>query len=192
MSIIKRHPAEYKIRWIEEYIGRLFRRTLVDYDMDVMLGIHHWEKMKRLVYRGKRYAITVRNLYSDLKITFVNEVKVDVLFEYGFFESITITKANKKEYTFKESDFSRLNLNDIQNMYVLKVQGKLKHLEGTTEYFVIPQKGTFETSKEARSETLGELRLRLHIEKQRSLFLHSCMLLFGSIPVPFSWGKSVL
>ncbi|GKB33076.1 hypothetical protein Tco_0872477 [Tanacetum coccineum] len=77
--------------WIEKHIGILFKRTLVDYDMDAMLGIHHWEEMKRLSYRGKISATTIRKVYSDLKITFVDEVKVDVLFEYGFLESITVT-----------------------------------------------------------------------------------------------------
>ncbi|GJV47335.1 hypothetical protein Tco_1026364 [Tanacetum coccineum] len=42
-----------------------------------------------------------------------------------------------KKYTFKESDFSRLSLNDIKDMYVLKVQGKLKNLGGTIEYYLV-------------------------------------------------------
>ncbi|GJV18322.1 hypothetical protein Tco_1367342 [Tanacetum coccineum] len=108
LFITKCHAAEYKIEWIEEDNGNLFRRTLVDYDADAMLGIHHWEKMKRLSYRGKRSATIVEKVYSDLKITFVDAVKVDVLFEYGFLESIIVTRADKKKYTFKESDFSRL------------------------------------------------------------------------------------
>ncbi|GJW74119.1 hypothetical protein Tco_0133489 [Tanacetum coccineum] len=74
------------------------------------------EEMKRLSYRGKISATTIRKVYLDLKITFVDEVKVDVLFEYGVLESITVTRADKKKYTFKESDFSRLNLNDIEDM----------------------------------------------------------------------------
>ncbi|GJW51109.1 hypothetical protein Tco_0092460 [Tanacetum coccineum] len=94
LSMTKRHFAEYKIGWIKEDICRLFRRTLVDYDVDVMLGIHHWEKMKRLIYRGKRSAITVETVYLDLKITFVDAVKVDVLFQYGFLESITVDSKN--------------------------------------------------------------------------------------------------
>ncbi|GKE91874.1 hypothetical protein Tco_1572969 [Tanacetum coccineum] len=106
LFMTKCHVAEYKIGWIKEDICRLFRRTLVDFDVDVMLRIHHWEKMKRLIYRGKRSAITVKTVYLDLKITFVDAVKIDVLFHYGFLESITVTKADKKKYTFKESDFS--------------------------------------------------------------------------------------
>ncbi|GKA69256.1 hypothetical protein Tco_0775320 [Tanacetum coccineum] len=119
LSITKRHAAEYKIRWIEEDIGRLFRNTFVEYDMDDMLGIHHWPKMKKLSCRGKRVVVTNGKVYSDLKITFVDEVKVDLLFDYRFLESITMTRVDKKKYTFKESDFSRLNLNDIEEISVI-------------------------------------------------------------------------
>ncbi|GJR73741.1 putative reverse transcriptase domain-containing protein [Tanacetum coccineum] len=73
--------------------------------------------------RGKRANTTTGKVYSDLKITFVNEVVVDELFECGFLKSITVTRADKKRYAFKESNFSRLNLNDIEDMYVLKAQG---------------------------------------------------------------------
>nr|GEU31394.1 hypothetical protein [Tanacetum cinerariifolium] len=59
LSITKRHAVEYKIRWIKKDIGGLFRNTLVKYDVDAILGIHHWDKMKRLAYRGKRSAVTI-------------------------------------------------------------------------------------------------------------------------------------
>ncbi|GJY83549.1 hypothetical protein Tco_0496925, partial [Tanacetum coccineum] len=37
---------------------------------------------------------------------------------------------NQKEYTFKEADFSRLHLNDIEDMFLLYVQHKLHNLTG--------------------------------------------------------------
>ncbi|GKE40438.1 hypothetical protein Tco_1463843 [Tanacetum coccineum] len=86
---------------ISKDIGKLFRKTLVSYDIDAMLGIHHWEKMKRLAYRGKRAVTYVRKVYLDLKITFVDEVIVDDLYEYRFLESITVTRADKKKYTLE-------------------------------------------------------------------------------------------
>ncbi|GJU63281.1 hypothetical protein Tco_1245116 [Tanacetum coccineum] len=37
-------------------------------------------------------------------------------------------RSDKKEYTFGYADLPRLNLNDIEDMYLLKVQDKLHHL----------------------------------------------------------------
>ncbi|GKD07202.1 hypothetical protein Tco_1186887 [Tanacetum coccineum] len=48
---------------------------------------------------------------------------------YGFLSSIVVRKSDKKEYTFSYADLHRLNLNDIEDMYLLKVQDKLHHLE---------------------------------------------------------------
>nr|GEU76782.1 hypothetical protein [Tanacetum cinerariifolium] len=64
---------------IEEDIGRLFINGLVVFDVDARFGIHHWERMKRLAYRGKRATTSVEKIYSDLKITFVDAIKVDLL-----------------------------------------------------------------------------------------------------------------
>ncbi|GKB84437.1 hypothetical protein Tco_0956709 [Tanacetum coccineum] len=38
---------------------------------------------------------------------------------------------------FMESDFPRLNLNDIEDMYLLKIQDKIHHLDGVDEYDLI-------------------------------------------------------
>nr|GEW34165.1 hypothetical protein [Tanacetum cinerariifolium] len=74
-------------------------------------------RKKRLAYRGKRATTNVINVYSNLKISFIATVKVDLVYEYGFLESIIVTRADKKKYTFKESDFfGQLNLNEIEDI----------------------------------------------------------------------------
>ncbi|GJZ53995.1 hypothetical protein Tco_0608880 [Tanacetum coccineum] len=115
----------------KKYALSITKRPATEYnDEDVALGIH--QKMQKLFYKGKRASVTKGNVYSDLRITFVKEVKVDHQFEFRLLDSITVIRADKMDYTFKESDFSHLNLNDIEHMYVLKVHRKLHHLEGTT------------------------------------------------------------
>nr|GEW84879.1 hypothetical protein [Tanacetum cinerariifolium] len=118
MDLMNRNPVpfanegRYLFDKVTEEADELFRSTLVEYNVEAILGIHQWEKMKRLAYK-------------------------DLLYEYGFLESITMTRADKKKYIFKKYDFSQLNLNDIKDMYVLKTQGKQKHLRGTTEYYLM-------------------------------------------------------
>nr|GEV86336.1 hypothetical protein [Tanacetum cinerariifolium] len=51
LSITKHLTTKYKIWWIEEDIGNLFRKTIVEYDEDVALGIH--QKMQNSFIRAK-------------------------------------------------------------------------------------------------------------------------------------------
>ncbi|GKE04405.1 hypothetical protein Tco_1396423, partial [Tanacetum coccineum] len=43
---------------------------------------------------------------------------------------IVVRRANQKEYAFREADFSRLHLNDIEDMFLLYVQHKLHNFTG--------------------------------------------------------------
>ncbi|GJW66854.1 hypothetical protein Tco_0121278 [Tanacetum coccineum] len=47
---------------------------------------------------------------------------------YKHLEWITICRDDDKLYTFKEGDYNRLRLQDIEDMLLLLVQGKLKNL----------------------------------------------------------------
>ncbi|GJY20813.1 hypothetical protein Tco_0393379 [Tanacetum coccineum] len=48
----------------------------------------------------------------------------------GYLEDIVMRRVDRKLYTFKEGDFSRLLLNDIEDMLLLHVQHKLFNLDG--------------------------------------------------------------
>nr|GEW03692.1 hypothetical protein [Tanacetum cinerariifolium] len=52
-------------------------------------------------------------------------VKFDKQFGYGYLEEIVVRRVDQKEYTFKEGDFPRLHMNDIEDMLLLHVQNKL-------------------------------------------------------------------
>ncbi|GJT88419.1 hypothetical protein Tco_1070136 [Tanacetum coccineum] len=47
---------------------------------------------------------------------------------YGFLSSIVVRRSDKQEYTFSYADLPKLSLNDIEDMYQLKVQDKTHHL----------------------------------------------------------------
>ncbi|GKC86309.1 hypothetical protein Tco_1142026 [Tanacetum coccineum] len=52
---------------------------------------------------------------------------------YGFLSSIVVRISDKQEYTFSYADLPRLSLNDIEDMYLLKVQDKTHHLHSEDE-----------------------------------------------------------
>ncbi|GJU54456.1 hypothetical protein Tco_1228170 [Tanacetum coccineum] len=49
-------------------------------------------------------------------------------YDYGHLEEIEVCRDNQKLYTFKEGDFKRLRLQDIEGMLLLLVQQKLTNL----------------------------------------------------------------
>ncbi|GJY36675.1 hypothetical protein Tco_0422053 [Tanacetum coccineum] len=46
-------------------------------------------------------------------------------------------RVDGEDHVFKEADYLELSLNDFEDMYLLKVQGKLHHLDGELEYDLI-------------------------------------------------------
>nr|GEX42650.1 hypothetical protein [Tanacetum cinerariifolium] len=87
------------------------------------------------VYHKTRKApITRGGVYSNSKIVTVTHVEVERKYDYGFLIRIDVKRADREIYTFKESDYSRLSLNDIRDLYLPKVQGKLHHLPSKAEY----------------------------------------------------------
>ncbi|GJV23256.1 hypothetical protein Tco_1375951 [Tanacetum coccineum] len=69
------------------------------------------------------------DVYSTKRILSVISVKVNEWYGYDHLEEIVVKRAYQQLYTFKEGDFKRLHLNDIEDMLLLIVQNKLNTLE---------------------------------------------------------------
>ncbi|GJV53580.1 hypothetical protein Tco_1449321 [Tanacetum coccineum] len=65
-----------------------------------------------------------------MKILNIISISVDNQFGYGYLKEIVVIRANQKEYVFNEAKFSRLHLNDIEDMLLIYVQNKIHHLKG--------------------------------------------------------------
>ncbi|GKA66002.1 hypothetical protein Tco_0765810 [Tanacetum coccineum] len=72
---------------------------------------------------GKKYAASTTKSKAS-------RVKVNEWYVYGYLEEIVVKRADQQLYTFKEGDFKRLHLNDIEDMLLLIVQNKLNNLDG--------------------------------------------------------------
>ncbi|GJT84070.1 hypothetical protein Tco_1058412 [Tanacetum coccineum] len=60
----------------------------------------------------------IPKLWGSFKILSIVRLSIDKQFGYGYLKEIVVRRANQKEYTFKEADFLRLHLNDIEDMYL--------------------------------------------------------------------------
>ncbi|GJR46086.1 hypothetical protein Tco_1314189 [Tanacetum coccineum] len=71
---------------------------------------------------------SARDVYSKHKILAVTKLKIVEWHNYKHLDWITIRRNDDKLFTFKEGDYNRLRLQDIEDMLLLLVQGKLRNL----------------------------------------------------------------
>ncbi|GJS05177.1 hypothetical protein Tco_0321685 [Tanacetum coccineum] len=69
------------------------------------------------------------DVFSRKRIIAVTHVKVMKWYGYGYLEEINVRREDQSLYKFKEGDFPRLNLRDIEDLLLLLVQKKLSNLE---------------------------------------------------------------
>ncbi|GJU25734.1 hypothetical protein Tco_1164355 [Tanacetum coccineum] len=82
----------------------------------------------------------VPTLWSPMKVAYdeyamwgiphwVTHVKVMKWYDYDYLEEIVVRREDNILYTFKEGDFPRLNLRDIEYMLLFLIQKKLSNME---------------------------------------------------------------
>nr|GFB50226.1 hypothetical protein [Tanacetum cinerariifolium] len=68
------------------------------------------------------------DVYSKRRIIAVTDLKIVEWHNYKHLDWISIRRDDDKIYKFKEGDFKRLHLQDIEDMLLLLVHGKLSNL----------------------------------------------------------------
>nr|GEZ30800.1 hypothetical protein [Tanacetum cinerariifolium] len=103
-SVTKTNAADFgHIKWIEDLVPRtMWIQEPINYDKYALWGVSHWGWKRQQFYK---FAI---NWESAL--------------------DISVRRDDDKIYKFKEGDFKRLRLQDIEDMLLLLVQGKLSNL----------------------------------------------------------------
>ncbi|GKD99220.1 hypothetical protein Tco_1387204 [Tanacetum coccineum] len=104
-SVTKIKAATYELKWIEDLVPKLWSPMQLKYDQHAYLDV-----------------------YSRRRIIAVTRLKIMKKYDYGHLEEIEVRQDDQKLYTFKEGDFKRLRLQDIEDMLLLLVQQKLTNL----------------------------------------------------------------
>nr|GEZ17482.1 hypothetical protein [Tanacetum cinerariifolium]GEZ18277.1 hypothetical protein [Tanacetum cinerariifolium] len=98
--VTKTKAATYEIKWIEDMVPNLWSPVKVVYDKHAYWGTSHW----------------------------VTRLTIMKWYDYGYLDEIEVRREDQQLYTFKEGDFPRLRLQDIEDMLLLLVQQKLINL----------------------------------------------------------------
>ncbi|GJR78783.1 hypothetical protein Tco_0149568 [Tanacetum coccineum] len=129
-SITKTKAADYgHIKWIEDLVpNSMWSQVIVSYDKFALWGISHWGKKRRQFYAFATTRESARDVYSKRRIIAVTKVEIVEWQNYKHLDWITVRRDDDILYKFKEGDFHRLRIQDIEDMLLLLVQGKLTNL----------------------------------------------------------------
>lgn len=137
-SLTKFRAASYPLERLEDQMRGLHSTSISKYNHEAALCTLHWPEMRRWFYKYKLSFHNKHRVFSNLRILAITAVKrSEKRFGYNFLDEIEVRRIDDQLYTFGEADYHRLNLNDIADIYLLKVQGKLQNLSGSLQYDII-------------------------------------------------------
>nr|GEX73611.1 copia protein [Tanacetum cinerariifolium] len=88
----------------------------------------HIKWIEDLIYGFAVNLESARDVYSKRRIIVVTKLKIVEWHSYKHLDWITVRRDDDKLYKFKECDFKRLRIQDIEDMLLLLVQGKMTNL----------------------------------------------------------------
>nr|GEZ44705.1 hypothetical protein [Tanacetum cinerariifolium] len=89
-------------------------------------------KLKAAYYPDFGLEELVLSLWTESESAYDISLAYCISHRYGYtyLKEIVLCRADYKEYKISKADFKNLHLNDFKDMYLLHLQGKLKHLSG--------------------------------------------------------------
>nr|GFA37991.1 hypothetical protein [Tanacetum cinerariifolium] len=129
-SVTKTKAADYgHIKWIEDLVPRaMWIQEPINYDRHALWGVSHWERKRQQFYGFAVNRESALDVYSKRRIIAVTELKIMEWHDYKHLDWISVRRDDDKIYKFKKGDFKRLHIQDIEDMLLLLVQGKLSNL----------------------------------------------------------------
>nr|GFA47863.1 hypothetical protein [Tanacetum cinerariifolium] len=128
--ITKMKATDYgHIKWIEDLVPRtMWIEEPIGYDKHALWGVSHWGRKRQQFYGFAVNRESAHDVYSKRRIIAVTELKIVEWHSYKHLDWITVRRDDDKLYKFKEGDFKRLRIQDIEDMLLFLVQGKLTNL----------------------------------------------------------------
>ncbi|GKC33753.1 hypothetical protein Tco_1046137 [Tanacetum coccineum] len=122
-SVTKTKATTYKIKWIEDLVRNLWSPVKVIYDQH-----SYWGPKRQHFYGFAANMTSSKDVYFRKRIIAVTRLSIIKKYDYGHLEEIEVHREDQKLYKFREGDFPRLRLQDIEDMLLLLVQHKLNNL----------------------------------------------------------------
>ncbi|GJR68507.1 retrovirus-related pol polyprotein from transposon TNT 1-94 [Tanacetum coccineum] len=114
--------AKYDLPGIKDMVPNIWSPVKVAYDKYALWGISHWRDQRKPFYAFARGMQLRGDVYSKKCILAVTHVSVMRKHGYGYLEEIVVRRADNALYRFKEGDFPRLQINDIEDIHYQEYQ----------------------------------------------------------------------
>nr|GEY34902.1 hypothetical protein [Tanacetum cinerariifolium] len=145
-------PKEKAARSIQEPIG---------YDKHALWGISHWGRKRQQFYSFAINRESAREVYSKRRIIAVTELKIVEWRNYKHLDWITVRKDDDKLYKFKEGDFKRLRIQDIEDMLLLLHRNPKACGRPSTRFRKLPEEAQPNKAGYVPDGTLTDVRTTL-------------------------------
>nr|GEU29581.1 hypothetical protein [Tanacetum cinerariifolium] len=129
-SLTKTKAAQYDFPGIEDMVPNIWSPVKATYDKHALWGISHLREQHKTFYAYARGLQSKHDVYSTKRILAVTQIEVMRKHGYGYLQEIIVRRADNDLYKFKECEFLRLRINDIEDMLLLVVWNWLTNLSG--------------------------------------------------------------
>nr|GEW72020.1 hypothetical protein [Tanacetum cinerariifolium] len=82
-------------------------------------GVSHWGRKRKQFYGYTVNREFARDVYSKRRIIAITELQIMEWYDYKHLDWISVRRDDEQIYKFKEGDFKRLRLQDIEDMLLL-------------------------------------------------------------------------
>ncbi|GKD40538.1 hypothetical protein Tco_1260745 [Tanacetum coccineum] len=120
-SVTMTKAATYEVQWIEDMVPNIWCLVKVVYDKHAFWVTSHWGPKRKKFYKFASNRPSSKDVYYRKRIIAVTSLKIMKWYEYGHLDEIEVRREDQQLYTFKEGDFPRLYLQDIEDMLLLLI-----------------------------------------------------------------------
>ncbi|GJZ19374.1 hypothetical protein Tco_0555964 [Tanacetum coccineum] len=128
------HAFPFPENNLEELNTRWVKRTIKRFNLYARYVVRHWKTpwaQQAHIRRQLKQKDDPKEVYSKKKIIDVIRVLSNQGYGQEYIEEIVVKRANRKYLEFTESDYKYLHKNDIEDMYWMCSNGKIKDYQET-------------------------------------------------------------
>nr|GEZ62026.1 hypothetical protein [Tanacetum cinerariifolium] len=109
---------------IEDLVPELWSPVVVNYDQHAYFGTLYWGPKRQSFYGYASNLTSSKDVYSRRRIIVVTRLTIMKKYDYAHLEEIKVRRDYQQLYTFREGDFKRLRLQDIEDILLLLAGGR--------------------------------------------------------------------